>query len=67
MMVKIDYAITYKVPFTLRNAIAEGKKILVLINPPYGETGSGIGQGDKNKKEVEQTKINALMKNQEMG
>jgi hypothetical protein len=39
----------------------------VLINPPYGETGSGIGKGDKNKKEVEQTKINALMKSSKMG
>jgi hypothetical protein len=64
---KIDYSLTNKVPQGLRQAIADGKKILVLINPPYGETGSGIGKGDKNKKEVEQTKINALMKNQEMG
>jgi len=51
----------------LRTAIAEGKKLLVLINPPYGEVGSGIGKGDKNKKEVEQTRINTLMKSQEMG
>lgn len=64
---RIDYTLTDKVPEGLRKAIAEGKKILVLINPPYGETGSGIGKGDKNKKEVEQTKINALMKTQELG
>jgi hypothetical protein len=64
---KIDYSLTNKIPEQLRKAIAEGKKILVLINPPYGETGSGIGKGDKNKKGVEQTKINALMKTQEMG
>lgn len=63
----IDYSLTNKVPQGLRQAIAEGKKILVLINPPYGETGSGISKGDKNKKEVEQTKINALMKTQELG
>lgn len=63
----IDYSITNKIPQGLRDAIAEGKKILVFINPPYGETGSGIGKGDKNKKEVEQTKINALMKTQELG
>ena len=63
----IDYTLTNKVPESLRKAIAEGKKILVLINPPYGETGSGIGQGNKNKKEVEQTKVNSLMKTQEMG
>ena len=48
-------------PAPLRAAIAAGKKILVLINPPYGETGSGIGKGDKNKKGVEQTCINATM------
>ncbi|MCF8258284.1 MAG: hypothetical protein K9J06_12060 [Flavobacteriales bacterium] len=64
---QIDYTLTNKVPEGLRKAIAEGKKLLVLINPPYGETGSGIGKGDKNKKEVEQTKINALMKTQELG
>jgi hypothetical protein len=64
---KINYSLTNKVPVGLRKAITEGKKILILINPPYGETGSGIGKGDKNKKKVEQTKINALMKNQEMG
>lgn len=63
----IDYSLTNKIPLGLRQTIAEGKKILVLINPPYGESGSGIGKGDKNKKEVEQTKINALMKTQEMG
>ena len=63
----IDYSLTDKVPQGLRQAIAEGKKILILINPPYGETGSGIGKGDKNKKEVEQTKINTLMKTQELG
>ena len=58
---KIDYSLSNKVPAPLRAAIAAGKKILVLINPPYGETGSGIAKGDKNKKGVEQTRINATM------
>jgi hypothetical protein len=58
---QIDYSLSNKVPQGLRDAIAAGKKILVLINPPYGETGSGIGKGDKNKKGVEQTRINATM------
>ena len=58
---RIDYSLTGKVPQGLRQAISEGKKILVLINPPYGETGSGIGKGDKNKKGVEQTRMNATM------
>lgn len=59
----IDYSLSNKVPQALRDAIAQGKKILVLINPPYGETGAGIGKGDKNKKGVEQTRINATMGN----
>ncbi len=63
----IDYTLTNKVPQGLRDAIAVGKKILVLINPPYGETGSGIAKGDKNKKEVEQTQINDVMKSKELG
>ncbi len=33
----INYALTNKVPHELRVAIANGKKILVLINPPYAE------------------------------
>ncbi|MCX6703411.1 MAG: hypothetical protein NTV02_01835 [Candidatus Zambryskibacteria bacterium] len=64
---KIDYSLTNKIPESLQKAIKSGKKILVLINPPYAESGSGIGKGDKNKKLVEQTKINALMKTQELG
>lgn len=60
---KIDYSLSNKLPQGLRDAIAQGKKILVLINPPYGETGAGIGKGDTNKKGVEQTRINATMSN----
>ena len=63
----IDYSLTNKVPKGLRDAIASGKKILVLINPPYGETGSGINKGNKNKKAIEQTKINTLMKKNKTG
>ena len=32
---KINYHLTNKIPESLRKAITEGKKILVLINPPY--------------------------------
>jgi hypothetical protein len=38
---EIDYNLTNKIPQKLRTAIAEGKKILVLINPPYAEVTSG--------------------------
>lgn len=58
---QINYSLSNKVPQGLRDAITAGKKILVLINPPYGETGAGIGKGNKNKKGVEQTRINATM------
>ena len=34
---KIDYSLSNKIPAPLRAAIAAGKKILVLINPPYAE------------------------------
>ena len=44
---KIDYTLTSKVPESLRKAIADGKKILVMINPPYAESGAGIGEGNK--------------------
>ena len=65
---KIDYSLTDKIPEDLRRAIADPKKkILVLINPPYGETGSGIGKGDLNKKEVEQTRVNKSMNSQDIG
>lgn len=64
---EIDYTLTNKIPESLRKAIKSGKKILVLINPPYGETGSGIGKGDKNKKDLGQTQVNAMMKDKEMG
>jgi hypothetical protein len=30
----------------LRKAIAEGKKILVLINLPYAESGTGVDSGN---------------------
>jgi len=44
---KIDYTLTNKIPESLRKAIAEKKKILVLINPPYAEVGTGADSGNK--------------------
>ena len=44
---QIDYGMTNKLPQPLQQAIKEGKKILVLINPPYAESGEGTGQGNK--------------------
>jgi hypothetical protein len=44
---QIDYGLSNKVPAPLRAAIAAGKKILVLINPPYAEVASGMAGGKK--------------------
>ncbi len=44
---RIDYSLTNKLPVGLRKAIADGKKILVLINPPYAEVGTGADSGNK--------------------
>ena len=52
---QIDYSLTGKVPQGLRDAIAQGKKILVLINPPYAEARAGVGS--KSKFGVAKTKL----------
>lgn len=58
----IDYSLTNKVPQALRNAIASGKKILVLINPPYAEaTNADAITGTGNKGGVAKTKVAATM------
>lgn len=44
---KVDYSLTNKVPLELRQAISAGKKILILINPPYAEVGTGADSGNK--------------------
>ncbi|MHB0993081.1 MAG: hypothetical protein ACYC04_01840 [Sulfurovum sp.] len=56
---KIDYSLTNKIPESLRKAIAEGKKILVLINPPYAEAANS--QGNEGKTDVATTKIASKM------
>lgn len=61
---QIDYSLTNKIPEGLRKAIAEGKKILVLINPPYAEATnsanasiSGRGDETSTKEGVAKTKF----------
>ena len=57
----IDYTLTEKLPHGLRDAIKAGKKILVLINPPYAEAtnSENIANGEKakNKTGVAKTKV----------
>lgn len=71
---EIDYNLSNKVPMALRQAIKDAregvkgaKPILVLINPPYAESGSGIAKGDENKIGVEKTRINGWMREMNVG
>lgn len=58
---RIDYSLTNKVPAGLRAAIAAGKKILVLINPPYAEAANRgnteVKLGTENKTGVATTRV----------
>jgi hypothetical protein len=58
---KIDYSLTNKVPESLRKAIKSGKKILVLINPPYAEAMNADNTSNSSdaerKKNVSKTKV----------
>lgn len=61
----IDYNITNKVPVSLRRAIQDGKKIIVLINPPYAEAGNTLGKeskGDVAKTRIASTSMNSYGK-----
>jgi hypothetical protein len=65
---KIDYNLTNKVPQELRKAIAEGKKILVLINPPYAEAANAENTSNADNSEsklgVSKTRIAKIMDKQ---
>ncbi|MCG3166276.1 MAG: hypothetical protein POELPBGB_02054 [Bacteroidia bacterium] len=56
---EIDYTLTNKIPQGLRDAIAQGKKILVLINPPYAEAANSAGKAGKT--DVANTRISKMM------
>jgi hypothetical protein len=64
---RIDYSLTNKVPESLRKAISDGRKILVLMNPPYAEVGTrgntSIELETENKTGIAKTKIAAAMSN----
>lgn len=61
----IDYGLTNKVPQGLQQAIAEGKKILVLINPPYAEATNAENVSSdaykEGKTDVSKTNISNIM------
>ena len=56
---QIDYSLTNKVPASLQKAIKDGKKILVLINPPYAEAANSAGS--EGKTDVAKTRIADFM------
>ncbi|MBN2856658.1 MAG: hypothetical protein JXK51_10490 [Halothiobacillaceae bacterium] len=59
---RIDYSLSSKVPQSLRDAIAQGRKILVLINPPYAEATNAnntVNGGGDNKVGVAKTQFAA--------
>lgn len=62
---EIDYSLSNKIPQGLRDAIANGKKILVLINPPYAEAANS--QGNEGKTNVAVTKIGNIMNQNDYG
>jgi hypothetical protein len=59
LMGEIDYTLTNKVPPALQQAIKNGKKILVLINPPYAESGEEFNVG--RKKGISNTNMSSTM------
>lgn len=65
---EIDYSLTNKIPMGLRAAISEGKRILVLINPPYAESANADnvqkeGGQSESKLGVSKTLVAAKMNN----
>lgn len=66
---EIDYSLTNKLPLALRQAIADGKKILILINPPYAEamnadnTTKSLGKNAESKSKVASTKAAKIIPN----
>lgn len=62
---QIDYSLTNKIPEGLRNSIEQGKKLLVLINPPYAEAANS--QGNSGKTDVAKTSIGAIMNKSNYG
>lgn len=53
--------INLKMPISLYNAFKENKKILMFINPPFGENSNGKQKNKKFKKGMSKNKVKALM------
>ncbi|BCA81240.1 hypothetical protein [Fluviibacter phosphoraccumulans] len=73
---EFDYSLTNKLPPELRQAIADAKagkpgakKILVLMNPPYGEASSSdsVVSTGKHKPKIASNQIRDFMQSQDLG
>lgn len=68
---EIDYSLTEKVPLKLQEAIKAGKRILVLINPPYAEAmnadNTGYEAGDKKAERKTGVATTAVAANMDVG
>lgn len=73
---EIDYSLTNKMPAPLRQAIADAKagkagakKILVLMNPPYGEASSSdsVVSTGKHKPKIAKNQLRDLMQARDWG
>jgi hypothetical protein len=63
---KIDIEGDIKLPQGLKEALLEGKNIIVLMNPPYG-TDNNAGTDTGHKSGISLTELNKMMKSDEWG
>jgi len=63
---KIDIEGDPKLPQGLKNALLEGKKMIVLMNPPYG-TANNAGTDSGSKSGIALTGLNKMMKSENWG
>jgi hypothetical protein len=63
---KIDIEGDVKLPQGLKDALLEGKKMIVLMNPPYGTNGEGVAAGTS-KKGISDTLVSESIKGEDFG
>lgn len=64
---EINIDLDTKMPQGLKDAIKQGKPIVVLMNPPYGTAANGGTKEDNTKALISLTTISSLMKNENFG
>jgi hypothetical protein len=63
---KIDIEGDLKLPKGLKQALLEGKKMIILMNPPYG-TANNAGADSGDKSGIALTELNKMMKSENWG